>query len=407
MLLDKPTLQALLNLPGVDVEDYHITPDSLTLQVEYHSATATCPRCGTLSSHLHQNHFNQIRDLPIVNRPVVLKVNRRQFKCKTCKKPFSESLDFVHTSRRYTHRFERQIVQRLIDSDIHNVAQEAGLSDDQVLSILKHVAQIDIQPDLSNLRRLGIDEISLRKGHQQYIVILVDLEHNRPLGFVASRKQEALEEVFSTWPKAVLEGIEEVSMDMSYNYKSVVNRFMSNAVVTVDRFHVMKQVNDELDQARRDEQKELKKNKSTSDRTKQEVIKKSKYVLLKNEDTLSEKGREKLEVIKQELKRLGGMHKRKEEFRDIFEEALHLGEGILRLLDWLKRAESDYPESVGTIKRWFGEVIGYFERGTTNGAVEGINNKLKLIKRRGFGFTNIKNFEQRCLICWYFSPSTA
>jgi transposase len=63
--------------------------------------------------------------------------------------------------------------------------------------------------------------------------------------------------------------------------------------------------------------------------------------------------------------------------------------------------------AVKTIIRWFGEIIGYFENRTTNGVVEGINNKLKLIKRRGYGFRNVKRFELRSLICWHFTKSNA
>ncbi|GAB1540158.1 hypothetical protein NUACC21_28270 [Scytonema sp. NUACC21] len=64
---------------------------------------------------------------------------------------------------------------------------------------------------------------------------------------------------------------------------------------------------------------------------------------------------------------------------------------MLELINWLKKAEPYYQKSVRTIKRWFGEIVGYFEHKTTNGVVEGINNKLKLIKRSGFGFRNFRN----------------
>ncbi|MDJ0732972.1 MAG: transposase [Nostocaceae cyanobacterium] len=70
----------------------------------------------------------------------------------------------------------------------------------------------------------------------------------------------------------------------------------------------------------------------------------------------------------------------KEEFHHLFDESENLGSGMLGLIDWLKKAAPYYQKSVKTIKRWFGEIVGYFERKTTNDVVEGINNKLKLIK---------------------------
>ena len=68
---------------------------------------------------------------------------------------------------------------------------------------------------------------------------------------------------------------------------------------------------------------------------------------------------------------------------------------LIDLADWLKNISEYFPKSFGTIKRWIGEIIAYFDEGTTQGVVEGINNKLKLIKRRAFGFRNFDNFERR------------
>lgn len=101
------------------------------------------------------------------------------------------------------------------------------------------------------------------------------------------------------------------------------------------------------------------------------------------------------------------MHTLKEEFHFLFENSKNFGEGTLKLIDWLKKAEPYYKKSVGTIKRWLPEIVGYFEQRTTNGVVEGINNRLKLLKRCGFGFINFKNFEMRSLLFWHFPNSLA
>ena len=84
-----------------------------------------------------------------------------------------------------------------------------------------------------------------------------------------------------------------------------------------------------------------------------------------------------------------------------------LGRVTLKLIDWLKKAEPYYKKSVKTIKRWLPEIVGYFESRTTNGVVEGINNKLKLIKRSAFGFRNFDNFEMRALLSWHFPQDLA
>jgi transposase len=94
------------------------------------------------------------------------------------------------------------------------------------------------------------------------------------------------------------------------------------------------------------------------------------------------------------------MHQQKESFWIIFNDAKDWTDGVLKLLGWLKDAQTTFQASTGTMVRWFGEISNYFESRTTSGAVEGINNRLKLIKRSGYGFKNFANFRLRCLICW-------
>ncbi|MEO0488804.1 MAG: transposase family protein [Cyanobacteria bacterium J06659_2] len=137
-----PLLTQLLGLPGVDVESYADSGDELILSVERHEESAQCPRCETLSSHLHQNHGYLVRDLPISHyRKTWLQVNRRQFKCRQCAKPFSEPLAFVGGRRKYTDRYAEAVVQQVMHSSTKNVAWNQGLSEDLVWSMVEYVSQ--------------------------------------------------------------------------------------------------------------------------------------------------------------------------------------------------------------------------------------------------------------------------
>jgi transposase len=210
-----------------------------------------------------------------------------------------------------------------------------------------------------------------------------------------------------SWGTQLLEQIDEVSMDMSGNYKGLVTELLPNAVITVDRFHVMKVVNEELDAARRDAKKAAESLSDTAATQLKATLHQSKYVLLKSEENLTPEQQLKLEALRKIAPCLGRMHSLKEEFREIFENSQSWADGTLKLLDWLASAGADFKKSVGTITRWFGEIVGYFEQGTTNGVVEGINNKLKLLKRSGYGFRNFDNFQLRCFICWYLDDAPA
>jgi transposase len=137
----EPILTRLLNFPGIVVENFRETETDLMLEVEAWIDKATCPRCSCLSSNLHQNHGYWVRDLPISNRQVRLKVNRRQFKCKTCNKPFSEDLEFVDRRSKYTNRLALEIVKQVRSSSVHSVAQNNELTDEEVWSMVKHISK--------------------------------------------------------------------------------------------------------------------------------------------------------------------------------------------------------------------------------------------------------------------------
>jgi transposase len=268
--------------------------------------------------------------------------------------------------------------------------------------MVNHVVKTRGEIDVSQLKRLGIDEISLVKGAGKFIVVLVDLDSGKLVGLVKERKQTEIEKVMRSWGESVLLQIEEVSVDLCVVYKSLAQKICPNAVITADRFHVMKLVNEELNQARI-EQKKTAEELEAKERAKLfGNLKGSKYVLLKAEESLSERQRKKLANLKEASPYLGRMHELKEEFRNLFEKSRDLGEGTLSLLDWLEKAQGFFRKSVPTIKRWFGEIVGDFEGHTTNGIVEGINNKLKLLKRTGFNFRNFANFELRALLYWHF-----
>ena len=254
---------------------------------------------------------------------------------------------------------------------------------------------------------MGIDEIALRKGHKEFVVVLVDLDRRQLLGMAPARTHAAIQSVLLDWGAEVLANIEEVSIDLSGNYRGLVHRLMPDADIVADRFHVMKLVNTELNQARNAFiRKPTALPTGVTAEAAKAAMKNSKYALLKPEERLTDNQRETLAELKAVSPRLAAMHQLKEQFRALFESHESSAQVTLNFLAWMKDAQPLFQSAVGTMTRWFGEIVQYFEHRTTSGVVEGINNKLKLIKRSGYGFRNFERFRLRCLICWHF-PSDA
>jgi transposase len=399
------TINEILNIDGMLATAYHMIDEiGCFIYLESKQSKAVCHHCGTESNKLHQNHPLTVRDLPLGEHSVYLKINRRQFKCLSCHRKFSEEFNFIKKRSHFTERMKQKIVEEILASDIKNVAKRNGLSEQEVETIIKEAGAALVQKKPENLKRLGIDEIAFIKGQKNYCAVLVDLDKKQLIAILQKRTQESIGECLKSWGIEVLSQITEVSIDLFSSYKSLANELMPNAEVVGDRFHVMKQINEELDRERIRVKREAEKVKNENEKKKKlAALTHSKYALLKNEEDLNELQKEKLIEIKDVLPKLAAMHKTKELFRDIFEAKTDWGNGLISLCDWLKNAYLEFPKSCETIKRWIGEIIAYFDNRTTQGVVEGINNKLKLIKRMGYGFRNFENFQIRSLLAWHFN----
>jgi transposase len=409
---DIKILTELLDLKDVKVISHRLHDGiGMILKTESTKSYSSCPRCGTKSHRLHQNHRYIVKDLPFGEKSVFLEINRRQFKCEECKKPFSEKLDFVSNKRTYTKRLAHKIIQEVVENDIHSVADKGIVTTEEIERMLKDASEklSDSKPDF--VKRLGIDEIALVKGKGNYCAVLIDLDTSKLITILNARTQEVVKKTLIGWGTEVLEQIEEVSIDLWVGYKNVVIELMPNAQVVADRFHVMTQINKELDTQRKQEKRNLeelvKKTQSSSEKDDSEKalagLKNSKYALLKNESDLNEEQINKLFEVKSISPILREMHELKEKIRKIFNKTDNWYPGVFKLGMWLAKAKKYFPKSNNTIIRWFDEIIAYFDNGTTSGAVEGINNKLKLIKRSGYGFRNFENFRVRCLLSWHFN----
>jgi transposase len=397
----------ILNLPGFIVKDYRFIEEvGIVLSLEKIVMTVRCPDCGSSTDKLHQNNLLTIRDISWGEQQIYLRVNRRVMRCDRCGAKFREELGFVQQKRNYTERFKTKIIQEVIESDLKNVAQRNDISEQEIETMLKDVGQELSAKKPSNLRKLGIDEIAVVKGQGNYYVVLVDLEQGVPVGLVEERTSEAVTNYLKSWGEELLSLVTEVSIDLWKPYQKVATSLMPQAIVVADRFHVMKQVNQELDSQRKKSKIEAQKLEKESE--KEYILSglnQSKYALLKNEQELTDKQKDKLKEVKKVSPVLAKMHCLKEKFRKIFDTNFNWVEGLFSLGDWLRDAKEYFPKSFGTIRRWLGEIIAYFDYRTTQGIVEGINNKLKLIKRRGYGFRNFDNFSLRCLITWHFPVS--
>jgi len=378
-------LRDILGIPQVTIEDVEIQEKEIHVYVNTSAERAICPLCHRASRELHQhNSVRVIRDLPLSGKPCYLHLSSRRFWCPDCGLPFAEPLDFVEAHRSYTQRYEAHIYEFGRQNNISYVETLEGLSYEIVERIFLREAtrRIPLEP-LKGLQKLGLDEIAERKGRNAYDVIFYNLESGKPVEVLQGRTKQQLLDYLQMLPDEVKAGLEEVCIDMWRPYAQAVIKTLPQAVLVVDRFHVMRSVNTDLKALKNSRKPAL-----------PEKAKACHYPLLKNQDDLTEQQQETLDAVYEADPVLKRAHQLKEQFRTIFETIQPLEEARKQVQRWISKAYKHtlFPTVITNMKTWLSSTLNYFHHRTTNSPSEGINNKIKLVKRRAYGFRNFDNF---------------
>jgi transposase len=227
----------------------------------------------------------------------------------------------------------------------------------------------------------------MRKGHNQYVTVISDLENHCLIEVIDAHKaEELIKRLESLGTEEERLKVEEVSIDMWAGFTKVVKQVFPKARIVYDRFHVMQKAIKELDRIRRQSQL---------------TEKGSRRIILKNNADLIEEEKVKLEIYLKQSKRLRQAYILKERLRSIFESQITAKEGESQIVGWLKDAQRVFTDVVTTIQNHIQGICQYFTNRVTSGIMEGINNRIKVIKRQGYGFTNMTNFRARLLAAFW------
>ncbi|MEG3933338.1 MULTISPECIES: ISL3 family transposase [unclassified Microcoleus] len=378
-------LDYILDLPGVKVESCTQIDGKILLGLRIVGESMVCHHCQNYTEQLHQNRPILVRDLPVFGRPVYLKVPRRQFYCPNCQRYPTEKVDFLDIKRRHTQRYEQNIYERVKQSSMEQIGREEGLSYDEIKGIFEQTNKQKKKPNWEQVKRICLDEISMRKGQGNFVTVVGDISEGNLIEMIDSHRCEEIIEVLMQQAIEVREQVEEVSVDMWGGFPKVIKKVFPNAKIIIDRFHVMKVVNKDLNKLRRAA--------GITDR-------KSKYLLLSNRINLNPLQIDKLEMALGKSECLRIAYEMKEKFRKIYETNLTVKEGQAKIKEWLNHAQVFFRESASTSENHFEGICNYFLNRTTSGVMEGINNRIKLIMRQGYGFSNFNNFRNRVLACF-------
>jgi transposase len=348
-----------------------------------------CHECGKPADTVHSKaHIRHIRDLNMASAEVWLEVGYRKVWCNDCGGVRVEQLSFAHASQRVTHRLARYIYGLCKVMTIKEVAEHLDLDPKTVKKIDKEYLEKEFgETDTNNLRVLMIDEIAVRRGHR-YMTVVADYFSGRVVWMGSDRNKKTLGTFFATMTPDQKNAIEAVAMDMWEPFINQVQCHCPQARIVFDFFHVVQSFGKVIDKVRRDEYR-----KATEEDRK--VLKGSRYLLLKNEENLTDTQRNHLQNVLELNSNLSTLYILKDHLKLVYYYSERAKvKGILE--DWCAMASQIENFSVQAfIKR-----LRFFEYGILNHAdypigtsrLEGINNKIKLIKRKAYGFHDDEYF---------------
>ena len=392
---DPTALTRLLDLPGLFVTglEYHDDKEMLHVFCQHTKPTALCPTCQQSSPFVHQYSWRAVRDLAWAGKPCLIEFAARRFYCPDCRCPFREELEWLPRCSRLTGRYRLFVFAHCRKTTLQALSQQERLGYKTVERLYYALAteQTQAQP-ATDIRKLGIDEFALKKGHDQFALALSDLETGQIQTVLPDRKKETLEAHLATWTQAQRDAIDAVAMDLWEPYAQAVATCLPQAKIVADRFHVMKNLNDQVTAARRDIQRAL-------PEEAKKTLKGCRWLLVRNEADLDAEDKDKLARMFAVAPELARLHRLKEDFRDIFETETHRDQAANRLQTWMATVTASgltkLEKFVSTLRNRFEHILNYFPSRLTSGKVEGLNNKVKVIKRCAYGFNNFEHFALR------------
>ena len=383
----------LLNLKGVIVKKINNLSDCLEIYLETPIFSQVCPSCSTETTKIKDYHTQIIKDVPIQFKPTSLILKKRRYECKDCGKTFYEKLDFLPSYARKTTRLTEYIVDKLRTlTSTKSIASSANVSPNTVSRLLPYLAvSTSTLPEV-----LCIDEFKGNTGHHKYQVAIVDGKSRKVIDVLECRYKSFLCDYFKKFPLEERRKVKFFITDMYEVYRDIAMTYLPCAKIVADPFHYVRYACNVVNQLRIEVQKKL-------NREERRFFKHSRKLLLSRRCNL--KNDEQMDRLNYILinfsEDLRIAYREKEMLLDIIHNDVP-DEAILLFNEWVKRnLESDIPllkECAKTYSRWSIQIKNSLSVPYSNGPTEGLNNKIKVLKRIGFGFRNFTNFKARILL---------
>ena len=391
----------------LDIKSLEITSQSIdsfgTIELEVVSkgTSSRCHNCGKAASKRYGTAPEmKVRHLSILDRPVYLKIKPIRYQCEDCNSVTTEQYDWCKRNARVTNGLSDYIARCCIHSTVQDVSRKEELSYKTVNRILEEkIGTCTNWNKIKDLETLGIDEISLKKGWNDYVVVISSKDSTGSvtvLAVLTDRSKEAVLKYLRNIPEDLRKTVKTVCTDMYEGYLNAASAVFGSHKVVIDRYHVAKQYRDCIDRVRIDEMARLKKTLPDNEYKKLKGII---WSLRAKHECLNEDDKEKLELLYVHSPKLKEAHYHAIKLTSIFNTHSNKKDAFAKLSRWSKRVQKYNIKCFATFNKTLTKhkkmISNYFKKRKTSGFVEGLNNKIKVAKRRCYGIANALTLWQR------------
>lgn len=380
--------EKLLGIKGVILKNIEENNDSITITFKLSVKEYICPCCGSRTKKIHDYRAQVVKEAPIFGKHAYFKYIKRRYVCKNCNKRFYEHANFVPRYHRMTSRLASYILTKMRNvHSMSSIAKECNVSVSTVTRVFNYVNYSS--KNLPSV--LSIDEFKGNAGNHKYQCILSDPKNKRVVDILKGRELHILADYFKNFKDR--KNVKYFVMDMWKPYKDIAETYFKNATIVIDKYHFIRQVIWAFENVRKNEQKKF----ATIRR---KYFKKSRYLLLKRMKKLSEEEMQAVEVMLKTSSKLQDAYMLKEKFYE-FIDSSDIESAKQNLKAWYLFIHTcnvpEFDNCVKTIINWEKYILNSFTCPYTNGYIEGINNKIKVLKRNAYGVKNFNRFRNRIL----------
>lgn len=347
-----------------------------------------CPRCQQRTDAVHDYRMQVFKDAPILEGHTFFHYRKRRYVCSHCGKRFYEKNDFLPRYYRMSTRLIQYVVGKMHSThSVKSIAKLSNLSTPTVFRIFRFIEY----PKPPMPRVLSIDEFKGNAG-RKFQGILTDPVNKKVLDILPGREGYILTDYFKRFKDR--DQVEYFVMDMCITYRELAKTFFKNATIVIDRYHWIRQGNWAFERVRKEEQKRF-------FATRRKYFKRSRYLLLKRRNRLSQEEMDQVTVMLSASRRLATAYLLKEKFYE-FVDAPDYETAVKKLEEWYlyvgTQNEPEFEKCMKTIRNWQPYILNSFSCPHTNGYTEGVNNKIKVLKRNAYGLRNFDRFRNRILL---------